>query len=114
VDKDGKKHFGEKVPKEYLNQSNAIDVKPVNSMQAEKVPKTPPATETPSNSAPIPKPPEEDHSSQNLSACELQKRAYDDSVRCFSRCQNGGEGAGYVNNVAGCGHCTDVKKPDCL
>lgn len=112
VDKEGKKHFGEKIPKEYLKQSTIIDVKPVNSMQAEKVSDPPPPkTNIPLDSASTP--PEENHRSQNLNSCELQKQAYENSVRCFSRCQNGGEGAGYVNNVSGCSHCTDVKKPDC-
>lgn len=46
VDKDGKKHFGQEVPKEYANKSKVIDVKSVNSMDETKVRTTPQPTHT--------------------------------------------------------------------
>ena len=110
VDKDGKKHFGEQVPKEYQKQSKAIDVKPVNSMQATDVTNAP--QQPTKQSAPVFVSPQNDNT-QNTNSCEQQKRAYENSVMCFARCRNNGEGAGYVNNVSGCSKCQDLKKPDC-
>lgn len=110
VDKDGKKHFGEEVPKEYQKQSKTIDVKPVNSMQATEITEAPPQPikqSRPAYSSP------EDNTPQNTNSCEQQKQAYENSVLCYTRCKNNGDGTGYVNNVAACGHCQDLKKPDC-
>lgn len=110
VDKDGKKHFGEAVPKEYQKQSKAIDVKPVNSMQATDITNAP--QQPNKQSTPVFVSPQNDNS-QNTNSCEQRKRAYENSVMCFARCRNNGEGGTRVNNVSGCSKCQDLKKPDC-
>ncbi len=110
VDKDGKKHFGEEVPKEYQKQSKAIDVKPVNRMQATEITEAPQQSikqSHPAYTSP------EDNPSQKTDGCEQQKQAYENSVLCYASCKNNGDGIAYVNNVASCGHCQDLKKPDC-
>lgn len=111
VDKDGKKHFGQEVPKEYQKQSKTVDVKPVNSMQATEVTEPPPQKPARQTYPPYNSP--QNDNSQNLSSCEQQKRAYENSVSCFARCKNNGDGERYVNNVAACGRCQDMKKPSC-
>lgn len=110
VDKDGKKNFGEKVPKEYLKQSTALDVKPVNSMDAAEVPRKPTAIETSNQPQQGFAPPP----AERLSSCEQQKLAYAQSVKCYASCRQteGGFNGRTVNNVANC-HCVDVKKPNC-
>lgn len=115
VDKEGKKHFGEKVPKEYLNKSTQLEVKAVNTMDAAKsaprsrsVPKTAAEQEQERRflqSGPDPEP------IQNLSNCERQKKAYEESIACYSSCKN--KNMHHVNNVANCSHCVDLKKPSC-
>jgi hypothetical protein len=114
VDKDGKKHFGEQVPKEYLNKSTEITVKPVNAMEAAKASSNSNETKQATEEQKKPSSPTEDTPTENLSSCEQQKRAYEQSVQCYSRCRNrdGGE-ENRVNNISACGTCVDVKKPDC-
>jgi len=115
VDKEGKKHFGEKVPKEYLKQSTELEVKPVNTMDAAKITKQPERNNSQRSGNSFAKPQQDtDSDTQNLSSCEQQKRAYDQSVKCYASCRQteGGFGGRNINNVANC-HCTDVKKPNC-
>ena len=109
VDKEGKKHYGEKVPKEYLKQSIPVEVKSINSMDATKVSKTPTQRTTETDRSFVQ--PSENNNSKKLSQCEMLKQAYANSVSCFETCRNR-EGR-YVNNVAACSHCQDLKKPDC-
>src|SRR6478609_10811655 len=69
VDKDGKKHFGQEVPKEYAKKSKVIDVKSVNSMDETKVrPGTQP-TRTPGYQQPQ-IPDAQDNNAENMSSCE--------------------------------------------
>ena len=119
VDKDGKKHFGEEVPKEYLNQSKTLEVKPINTMDATKAPKKPKEMEKTAFQLEQERrfiPPEEDNRpTQNLSSCEQRKKAYEQSVSCYSSCRsiqvdrNGQQ----RSNVSNCRQCVDVKRPDC-
>ena len=108
VDKDGKKHFGEEVPKQYQKQSKTIEVKPVNSIPATDVTTAQPQTNK--RAAPVFV---ANDNSQNTDSCEQQKRAYEDSVMCYASCKNNGHGGGRVNNVSACGKCQDLKKPAC-
>ena len=110
VDKEGKKHFGEKVPKEYLKKSTPVEVKSINSMNATKISKTPTQRKTETSRSFVQ--PSENNNSKKLSQCEILKQAYANSVSCFETCRNR-EGRRYVNNVAACSHCQDLKKPDC-
>jgi hypothetical protein len=107
VDKDGKKHFGEEVPKQYQKQSKTIEAKPVNSIPAPAV--IPPA-QTNKRTAPVFV---SNDSPPNTNSCEQQKRAYEESVMCYASCKNNGNGGGRVNNVSACGKCQDLKKPSC-
>lgn len=114
VDKDGKKHFGQEIPKEYANQGKALEVKPINSMDETKVTKTSsPKPAKPTYQQPRRFVPEEDSSNRNLSRCEQQKLAYEKSVKCYSDCRNLDAQYHGVNNVSSCGHCVDAKKPNC-
>lgn len=113
VDKDGKKHFGQEVPKEYAKKSKVIDVKSVNSMDETKTRPSYQSTNTPSYQHPQ-LPVTQDNYSEKLSSCEQQKRAYEESVACYANCRLPKDDFGSrVNNVSGCTHCVDVKKPNC-
>lgn len=113
VDKDGKKHFGQEVPKEYAKKSTVIEVKTVNSMDETKTRPSYQSTNTPSYQQ-SQLPATQDNYSGNLSSCEQQKRAYEDSVACYARCRLPKDDFGKrVNNVSGCTNCVDVKKPNC-
>lgn len=113
VDKDGKKHFGQEVPKEYAKKSTVLDVKAVNSMDETK---TRPNYQSASSPVPqpLPRANTQDNGDENLSRCEQQKRAYEESVACYARCRLPKDSYGpRVNNVSGCTQCVDVKKPNC-
>ena len=125
VDKDGKKHYGDKIPKEYLPQSKTIDIKNVNAMDAVKtsaIPDEPvrknsaPHLPDTTDSAPT------DETPNN--SCAQQKLAYQESQACYARCKVNAQddyelqNRHYqprrpVNNVAACAQCTDMKKPNC-
>lgn len=113
VDKEGKKHFGQEVPKEYANQSKVLEVKEVNSMDATKVSAAPPPRRTSQQQTARQFPTQQDDSNQNLSKCEQQKLAYERSVKCYASCRNSYARTEGVNNVSACGHCADAKKPNC-
>ncbi|GGY88159.1 hypothetical protein GCM10011613_36510 [Cellvibrio zantedeschiae] len=112
VDKEGKKHFGQEVPKEYANQSKVLDVKEVNSMDATKVTPAAPQRKTYTQQPANPLPTQQDDYTPNLTKCEQQKLAYENSVKCYARCRNSDARAAGVNNVAAC-NCVDAKKPNC-
>lgn len=112
VDKDGKKHFGQEVPKEYANKGKVVDLKTMNVM--EKTNANPTSFPTPTNYQEPQAQSEPEAPAEKLSACELKKREYEKSVACYASCRFPKDNRGSrVNNVAGCGHCVDVKKPDC-
>lgn len=113
VDKDGKKHFGQEVPKEYAKKSTVLDVKSVNVMDETKVQSTPRNSNRPSFPQPQAAAAEND-TYENLSSCEQKKRAYEESVACYAECRLPKEASGgRVNNVSACRHCVDAKKPNC-
>jgi hypothetical protein len=111
VDKDGKKHFGQEVPKEYAKKSTVIDVKSVNVMDETKVSPPPRTTNKTTYQQTHTG---QDDSYENLSSCEQKKRAYEESVACYADCRlPKEESGGRVNNVSACRHCVDAKKPNC-
>lgn len=112
VDKEGKKHFGQEVPKEYANQSKVLEVKEVNSMDATKVTPVTQQNKTYQQRPARQLPTQQQDHNQNLSACEQQKLAYQRSVACYASCRNMDARAAGVNNVSAC-NCVDVKKPNC-
>jgi hypothetical protein len=117
IDKDGKKHFGDKVPAEYAKQVKSVEIKKTNTMDQPPVVTTPGVSKTASRAI------TQTSNQQNgdTGTCDAQKRAYEDSVACFSRCRitnqdninSDGSTSPHVNNVAACGHCTNVSKPNC-
>lgn len=119
VDKDGKKHFGDKVPPEYAKQVQSVGIKKMNTMEQPPALNTARAETTPSASRPSPR--ANVQQAADADSCEAQKSAYNASQACFSRCRitnqdelnADGSMSPHVNNVAACGHCTDVKKPNC-
>lgn len=112
VDKEGKKHFGQEVPKEYANQSKVLEVKEVNSMDATKVSATPQPRRTYQQQSARQLPTQQDNYNQNLNKCEQQQLAYERSLQCYASCRNKDARAAGVNNVSAC-NCVDVKKPNC-
>jgi len=109
VDKNGKKHYGDKIPPEYAKQATAVEQKKINSMP------TPPSVnfyQPPArnqDSAPA----ATDNTAPRGNSCEDQKRAFEESQACFNDCRLHRVRTHNVNNVSACGHCADVKKPNC-
>ncbi len=105
TDKQGKKHFGDEVPKEYLSQSKTVDTKSTNTI---------PGVETHHNDTT-----ENNNTAQFIavpnsspkisSACEQQKNEYLSAQLCFNKCRLVGGGI----NKAKCPDCKDVPKPNC-
>lgn len=118
VDKDGKKHFGQEVPKEYAKQSTVVETKPINSMDATKVPAKPKETNKTAFQLEQERrfvPPEIDTTpARKLSSCEQQKQAYEQAEKCFSNCrQTSWSANGQIKNDVSSCHCADAKRPDC-
>lgn len=114
VDEGGNKHFGDKVPEKYRNNSNAIDVKETNT--------TPIRESNESISGALGKPNPENtvkerkvleekevSSKARTSECSAQFAKYNESMQCFSSCKNSNGGI----NHAKCPNCTNVVRPSC-
>jgi hypothetical protein len=105
TDKQGKKHFGDEIPKEYISQGKIVDTKSTNTIPSVVTPhnnttnsnKTAQFIEVP-NSSP-----------KTSSNCEKQKDEYLSAQRCYNKCRLVGGGI----NKAKCADCKDVKKPAC-
>lgn len=109
VDKQGKKHYGDKIPPEYAKQASAVEQKKINSMPAPpsvNFYQPPPARNQVSDQS-------TGNNNNQGNSCEQQKRAFEESQACFNDCRVHRDRAHNVNNVSACGHCTDVKKPSC-
>lgn len=106
TDKQGKKHFGDEVPKEYISQGKKIDPKPTNTI---------PSVETTNDNTNINNSDtaqfiEVPNSSPKKSAaCEQQKDDYLTAQLCYNKCRMVGGGI----NKAKCPDCKDVRKPVC-
>ncbi len=112
VDENGKTHYGDRIPEQYKEQADEVEVN-VNTM---------PLKENNDASKDILKTEKKSSSSSRnnynnqtkAQTCEQQKAAYEASKQCFERCyasQGGGLYGGGVN-AAKCS-CTDAKKPKC-
>lgn len=112
VDKNGKKNYGDKVPPEYAKDAKVVESKKANTMEK------PPSVyyyQTPRNNqgnqqeqGQMPAPVTAD------SSCAAQQQAYEDSLACYNDCRRQGKNRQeHYNNVSACGHCVDVKKPNC-
>lgn len=113
VDENGKQHFGDQIPPQYQDQAQEYDVPETNSSEAVEVDTSrPTGTSRPRSAA-------GDGASDSAqpslrsskpagNSCADLKAAYAESQRCFTACRMRGN-----NNIANCGHCTQMKKPDC-
>lgn len=108
VDKNGKKHYGDKVPPEYAKQATTVEQKKPNTMPAPPSVEfyQPPPARNQVNDQPA-------STGNQDNSCEQQKRAYEESLACYNDCRLHRIRTHNVNNVSACGHCTDVKKPNC-
>jgi len=122
VDEGGNKHFGDRVPEKYRNNSNAIDLKKTNTTPIREANKS--ISAVLGKPKPKPKPKHEstvrerkvlekkDVSSKSKvkqSECSAQFAKYNESMRCFSTCRNSNGGI----NRAKCPSCTNVVRPSC-
>jgi len=137
VDENGKKHFGDKVPPEYQEQINAVEVDVRQPSPEELVRARAIATEQAkavidsrnsraANMKPEHKVPESSEPALTAeqyakTTCERKKQLYKESEDCYSKCtqQNVLRSPGslrvvkHVRNTSNCGHCQDYKKPNC-
>lgn len=105
TDKQGKKHFGDEVPKEYLSKSKIVDTKSTNTIPSVGTPHNNTTNnDTTAQFIEVP-----NSSPKTSSACEQQKNEYLSAQLCFNKCRLVGGGI----NKAKCADCKDVKKPDC-
>lgn len=106
VDKEGKKHYGDKVPAEYLSKSSEVSTKTVNTL-----PKmTAPIINTPSAQSPTAAfVGNESPENETKSSCAQLWSDFEASQRCFSKCVMKGGGI----NVAKCDNCKDLPRPNC-
>jgi hypothetical protein len=106
VDENGKKHFGDKIPSQYQDQATEYRVPETNRSAAVETPERAPTASSNDSSAPqtlsagIPK-------SQQLTGCEALKAEYNKSRMCYEDCKLP------TGNIARCGHCKQMKKPNC-
>ena len=111
VDENGNKHFGDKIPPEYQDQASEYEVPETNSAQAIE-----PQTRRQAISRPRQAPAREQTQNDSMPTqaareprtCEERKAAYAESTACFNSCRTGSS-----NNIANCGHCKQMKKPNC-
>jgi hypothetical protein len=116
VDENGKKHFGDKIPPQYQDQGSEHQLSDINTSEAVQVE---PAKRSSQNSQSMPwaeidtEAIQRSHNSlpsmptAQPSGCAGQKAAYKQSSDCFAICRRGS------SNVASCGHCKQMKKPQC-
>lgn len=119
IDNDGRKHYGDRVPTEYKDTAVKIGAKSTNTVELKST--------NESNARVLDK--RDDHRSGNSAFsktgagssgngvnCEEKKRAYQASRTCFSSCQQimaDRDGNIRGSNNANCGHCRDLKRPNC-
>jgi hypothetical protein len=113
VDENGKKHFGDKIPLEYQDQASEYEVSEINTSKSVEVREQPSSSSSytgSSGSGASSGSFERPNSSRRASSCEAAQQEYQRSVSCYAKCRSL---VGGINNVTRCGHCKNVKKPDC-
>jgi hypothetical protein len=106
VDENGKKHFGDKIPPEYEDKATQYEVPETNRSAAVEIKERAPTTSSYGGTAPR-------LSDQGLSksqqptSCAGLKEQYEKSRQCFEACKLP------TGNIARCGHCQQMKKPNC-
>jgi hypothetical protein len=107
VDENGRKHFGDKIPQEYQDQASQYEMPEINTTPAVEVREQPSSSSSQTGSS---RSGASSGSSKRASSCEAAQQEYQRSVSCYAKCRSL---VGGVNNVTRCGHCKNVKKPDC-
>lgn len=107
VDENGRKHYGDTISPEYKNQATEVKLSKPNTAAAVEVdssaaPKSAAGSERRKPNIVIP--------GGGEPSCEERWEAYRQSQECFMGCR--ALRGGRINTTA-CGHCTNVKKPDC-
>lgn len=111
VDKNGKKHFGDKIPPEYASQANSVQLKTINTIE------TPPQKEPDKRIVRPPvdaypdlhrdSPPEHSNRHNNATSCEKKWEAFRAAEMCFANCYSGKN-----RNAANC-PCRNISRPSC-
>ncbi len=105
TDKQGKKHFSDEVPKEYISQSKKVDTKVTNTIPSvEATTHEPPKSNSTAQFIEVP-----NSSPKKSSTCERLKNEYRNAQSCYNKCRLVGGGI----NKAKCADCKDVKEPNC-
>jgi hypothetical protein len=112
VDEHGKQHFGDKVPEQYQKISKEVDTSNINSVPLSDINQANQNTsrqiEKDNNKKELQPPKAQASGTSNSQSCQQKTAAYNKSLSCYSRCRNAA-----INNVSKCGHCQNLKKPDC-
>jgi hypothetical protein len=107
VDENGRKHFGDKIPQEYQDQASPYEISDINTTPAVEFQEQPASSPSKTGSS---RSSASSGSSKRASSCEAAQQEYQRSVSCYGKCRSL---VGGGNNVTRCGHCKNVKKPDC-
>lgn len=105
TDKNGKKHFGDKVPAEYEAQSKPVESKPINTLPRSNVYVSEPPQGQP-NTVVIPSTRANEKAEKT---CAQQWADFSGAQNCFSQCTMKGGGI----NAAKCSHCQNLPRPRC-
>jgi hypothetical protein len=112
VDEHGKQHFGDKVPEQYQEISKEVDTSNTNSVPLGEINQANRTTsgqiESKSNTSKIQSPKAQTSGTSTERSCQQKQAAYNESRSCYSSCRNVA-----TNNVSKCGHCQNLKNPDC-
>ena len=112
VDNNGKKHFGDSIPKKYQDQGSEYEVSKTNSSQAvktEKITVYRPSADVYSRDTKSDKNLEDYLPKPKEKSCKELKDEHLMNKSCFAACRSGNNG-----NVGGaCSHCTNTRKPKC-
>ena len=119
VDENGKQHFGDSIPPEYQDQASEYAIPDTNSAVAVQSGQRPESRDANPYSvirgedlepARPPPPPNQSNRREypDSGNCAERMAAYEESQRCFRECRVGGN-----NNIANCGHCPQMSRPNC-
>jgi len=135
VDDKGVRHYSDKVPTKYKDQATPMGSQKTNVMKSTKVPKvshrykkpkpakTQAKSKTPRGNKRKQRTPNISQSQYAKMNCKQQWSAYKQSEQCYNKCAGSVDRTTYVSrgsvweersrDMSGCGHCVDLKKPDC-
>jgi hypothetical protein len=106
VDENGKKHFGDKIPREYEDKATQYEISETNRSAAVEITEKAPTT-SPYVSTTLEPSGQGLRKSQAPASCAELKEQYKKSRQCYEACKLP------TGNIARCGHCPQMKKPNC-